>query len=202
MNKYLIEFIGTFFLVLVVALTGNPLAIGALLIVMVYAGGHISGAHYNPAVTFAMYLIGKIKKDDAIKYVGIQLIAGFVAAVVYSFLKGKFFVPEPAAHTSWMTAFVVEALFTFLLVHTILRVAVSDKVKGNDYFGLAIGLALFVGAAAGGPISAGVYNPAVGVGPLLLDFTKLSTREPNILLYVVGPLAGAALASYVYKQKG
>ncbi len=202
MNKYIVEFIGTFFLVLVVALTGNPLAIGAFLIAMVYAGGYISGAHYNPAVTFAMYLIGKIKQDEAVKYIGIQMIAGLVAAILYSFLKGRFFLPEPAAQTTWLNAFVIEVLFTFLLVHTILRVAVSDKVKGNNYFGMAIGLALLVGAFAGGPISGGVYNPAVGVSPLVLDLANMSGHAPHMLLYILGPLAGAGLASYVYKQKG
>jgi len=201
MNKYLVEFIGTFFLVLVVALTGNPLAIGAFLIAMIYAGGYISGAHYNPAVTLAIYLSGKIKQAEAVKYVIVQMIAGFAAAVVYSLLQGELFLPQPALQTPWVNAFVVEVLFTFLLVHTILRVAVSDKVKGNNYFGIAIGLALLAGAFAGGPISGGAYNPAVGVSPLLLDLANISTHLPTILLYILGPLVGAALASFVYKLR-
>jgi aquaporin Z len=196
-SKYIIEFIGTFFLVLVVALTGNPLAIGGFLAAMVYAGGPISGGHYNPAVTFGIYLSRKISQIEALKYVGIQMLAGLVAAGVFAFVHGSLFLPQPAAHISLLNAFLIEVLFTFLLVHTILRVAADDRVKGNQYFGLAIGLALMAGAFAGGPISGGAYNPAVGVSPLLLDVTHLQQHFPLILLYVFGPTVGAGLASWV-----
>ncbi len=198
MKKYLIEFIGTFFLVLVVALTGNPLAIGGFLIAMVYAGGYISGAHYNPAVTFTLLLSKKIKSDEAVRYMIIQMIAGVCAAAMYYLLKGVLFIPQPAVGVSLITALIVEIVFTFLLTHTILRVAASNEVKNNQYFGLAIGLALMVGAFAGGPISGGAYNPAVGVGPLLFDLSHFGQHLPSAILYIVGPCIGGALASIVY----
>ncbi len=200
MKKYLVEFIGTFFLVLVVALTGNPLAIGGFLIAMVYAGGYISGAHYNPAVTLSLFLARKIKPEEAIRYVITQMIAGFCAAAMLYFLKGTLFLPHPAVGTSMVTAFIVEILFTFLLAHTILRVAASNEVKNNQYFGLAIGLALMAGAFAGGPISGGAYNPAVGVSPLLFDLEHLSQHLPLIVLYTAGPCIGGALASLVWQK--
>src|SRR5258708_772858 len=120
MKKYLIEFIGTFFLVLVVAMTGNPLAIGAFLVAMVYAGGPISGAHYNHAVTLAVHLVGKISRQEALKYIGTQFVAAIAAAAVYFSLHQTLFLPHPAVQTSFVTAFLIELLFTFLLVHTIL----------------------------------------------------------------------------------
>jgi aquaporin Z len=200
MKKYVVEFIGTFFLVLIVALTGNPLAIGGFLIAMVYAGGYISGAHYNPAVTLCLFLAKKIKPDEAARYVAIQMIAGICASAMFSFLKGTVFIPQPAVGTSLLPAFVVEILFTFLLTHTILRVAASSEVKNNQYFGLAIGLALMVGAFAGGPISGGAYNPAVGVSPLLFDIAHLGQHLPLILLYTIGPCIGGALASLVWQK--
>lgn len=197
MKKYIAEFIGTFFLVLTVALTGNPLAIGGVLIAMVYAGGAISGAHYNPAVTFALFLYKKISQQEAIKYVAAQMLAGILAAATFSLLHGGIFFPHPAANVPFVTALINESVFTFLLVYTILRVAASNETKNNQYFGLAIGLALMVGAFAGGPISGGAYNPAVGVGPLLFDILHIDAHLSEVVLYIVGPLVGAAIATYV-----
>src|SRR5258708_4253160 len=109
MKKYLTEFIGTFFLVLVVALTGNPLAIGGVLIAMVYAGGSISGAHYNPAVTFALFLDKKISQQEAFKYIATQMLAGILAAAMFSLLHGGIFLPHPAANIPFVTALINES---------------------------------------------------------------------------------------------
>src|SRR4029078_495727 len=88
MRKYITEFIGTFFLVLVVALTGNALAIGATLMVMIFAGGHVSGAHYNPAVTLAVLIRGKVTSQDAIIYMVVQVIAAIIAALIAKWYMG------------------------------------------------------------------------------------------------------------------
>jgi len=196
-TKLLTEFLGTFFLVTVVSFTGNPLAIGGVLLVLVYSGGHISGAHYNPAVTLAMYLRKKISQTDALYYVAVQMLGAIAAAALYLFTHQVFFIPQPSAQTTLPIAFVLELIFTFLLVRTILSVAADSRVKGNQYFGLAIGAALFVGATAAGPLSGGAFNPAVGVGPLLLDINHLSNHLPLIVLYIAGPLAGGALAAII-----
>ncbi len=193
-NKLLAEFLGTFFLVTVVAMTGNPLAIGAILMVMVYAGGPVSGAHYNPAVTFAMFLKKQISARDGMLYVLVQAVGGLLAAALFFFLKGSYFSPQPAAETSWLVALLIEILFTFLLVNTIIHVT-DAKTKGNSYFGLAIGAALFIGATVGGPISGGAFNPVVGIAPWVFHVSELSSHLPLILLYLVGPLAGASLAA-------
>ena len=200
MKKYIVEFVGTFFLVFTVALTGNPIAIGFVLVAMVYMGGYISGAHYNPAVTFGLLVSGNIKWEEAKKYMAAQLFGGFVAAGIYSLVQKNFFVPTPGENVSMFSAFVIEVLFTFALVSVVHHVAVSPKVKGNQYYGLAIGMTLLAAAFAGGPISGGAFNPAVGVSPLVYDIASVTSHVSSILLYSAGPLLGGALAGWVYKQ--
>ena len=201
MNKYLIEFIGTFFLVLVVSLSeGNPLAIGAVIIALVYAGGYISGAHYNPAVTLAIYLRGKIEADEAVKYTAVQVLGATTGAVVYSLIQRSAFVPFPAGLTNSVSVFMVEALFTCSLAFTVLQVATSGKTKGNQYYGLAISAVLVAGIFAGGAISGGVYNPAVLLGSVLTDLSNISANFSNLIIYLVAQTAGAALAAFLYKK--
>ena len=201
MNKYLIEFIGTFFLVLVVSLSeGNPLAIGAVIIALVYAGGYISGAHYNPAVTLAIYLRGKIEADEAVKYTAVQVLGATTGAVVYSLIQRSAFVPFPAGLTNSVSVFMVEALFTCSLAFTVLQVATSGKTKGNQYYGLAISAVLVAGIFAGGAISGGVYNPAVWLGSVLTDLSNISANFSNLIIYLVAQTAGAALAAFLYKK--
>ena len=201
MKKYINEFIGTFFLVLTIALTGNPIAIGFVLTVLVYMGGYISGAHYNPAVTLAMLLVKKIDKGEAMKYIIAQLLGGFIAAGIFYLIHGSNFMPAIDVNASWSSAFLLEVLFTFLLASVVLNVAATDKTKGNDYFGLAIGMTVLVGAFAAGPISGGVFNPAVAVGPMLIDIGHIGTHLNNLIIYIIAQSLGAALAATVYKLK-
>jgi len=199
MKNYLVELIGTFFLVLVIGLTGNPIAIGCILMVMVYMGGHVSGAHYNPAVTMAILMRGKIEGKDAMMYMVFQVLGAMLAAVVYYVLSGSTFVPAPAAEAGAMKALIVEGLFTFALVSVILNVATHSKTEGNSYYGLAIGFTILAAAFAGGGISGGAYNPAVGTGPILIDMIMGGGSIGNIWIYLVGPFAGAALAALAFK---
>lgn len=196
------EFIGTFFLVLTIALTGNPIAIGAVLVAMVYMGGYISGAQYNPAVTLAVLMRGKMSSRDAIAYMFTQIIGGTFAALTYSLISNKPFVPNLGARVDTISALTLEILFTFALASVVLHVATSKRNTDNHYYGLAIGLTVMAGAFATGPISGGVLNPAVAVGPILLDVKDLSHNLPHLLIYIVGPLAGGALAAVVYKFVG
>jgi aquaporin Z len=195
MPKLLTEFVGTFFLVIVVALTGNPLAIGALLMVMVYMGGHISGAHYNPAVTVGLLMSGKIKNGDAIGYIVAQLLWAFVAAAVAFWLSGKALVPMMGAGFDSGQALLVEILFTFALVSVVLNVACTKKTEGNSYYGLAIGFTVLAAAFAGGAISGGAFNPAVGVSPLLFDMVRSGVSHSHLWIYIVWPVVGGVLAS-------
>ena len=206
MNKYVVEFIGTFFLVFTIGNVviapgaGNlaPLAIGGVLMVMIFAGGHISGAHYNPAVTLAVFLRGKCDAKDVGPYLGAQILASIIAGGSVLFLKG----PEAVAKIAAMDlsaklpqAILAEFLFTFALAFVVLNVATAKGTEGNSFYGLAIGFTVMVGAFAVGGISGGVFNPAVAVGISVMGLSSWA----NIWVYLVANLAGGALAAGVYK---
>lgn len=200
MNKQLVtEFIGTFFLVLIIALTGDPVAIGLGLVALVYMGGYISGAHYNPAVTIGLWVSGAIDRKTAIRYVWTQMGAGIMAALVYFQLMGEQFLPAPGKRAPLSAAYLVEILFTFALVSVIHHVAVSKKAQGNQYYGLSIGMTLLAAVTAGGPISGGAFNPAVGAAPLLVNISGIPDAISTIMLYVLGPVIGGVLAGWFYK---
>lgn len=198
-KRCLIEFLGTFFLVLVIALTGNPLAIGVTLTALVYMGGYLSGAHYNPAVTLAILINKKITIRIALYYMITQFLAGFLAAAVFFFIQGHKFIPQPEKNTGTLAVFLVEVLFTFLLAFVVLHVAATKKTQGNHYFGLAIGFTLMAGVFAGGPISGGVFNPAVALGPFFFDFPNITNHLIIITIYLLGSFLGGTFAGLLYK---
>src|SRR6478736_4905187 len=184
MRKYITEFIGTFFLVLVVALTGNALAIGATLMVMIFAGGHISGAHYNPAVTLAVWIRGKVTAQDAIAYMAVQIIAAIVAALIAKWYMGD----------KVVKAFIGELIGTFALAYVVLNVATSKGTTGNSFYGLAIGFTVFAMATAFGAVSGGAFNPAVATGATVVGAFALK----NIWIYLIACFGGGFLAALVF----
>jgi aquaporin Z len=208
-KAYVTEFIGTFFLVLTVGLviTGGktdqpfvlaPLAIGSSLMIMVYMGGAISGGHYNPAVSLAVFLRGKLKSKDFIFYLTAQLVGAVAASLMVYSILGKTFAPAPAPGVHAIRALLVEFLFTFALALVVLNTATAPQTEGNSYFGLAIGFTVVVGAIAGGGISGGAFNPAVGTGPILVSTVFGDGTLANWWIYLVGPFAGGAAAAAVY----
>ncbi len=200
MNKYIIELIGTLFLTLVAATTGNPIAIGVVLCALVYAGGPISGGHYNPAVTVGLLIRGKIKVIEGLFYIISQALGGFIAAILVYFLNGKqYFVPTPPAGSTLSMIYTSELVFTFLLVFVILHVATSEKTKGNQYFGLAIGFALMAAVYAASRYSGGVLNPAIGFGLIFYNVKEISSNMTNLLVYLTAPTLGGVLAGTVYR---
>lgn len=199
--KLIAEFLGTFFLMTVVSFSGNPLAIGAVLAALVYSSGHISGAHFNPAVTFAFYLKKVLTAKEAWSYVAAQFLGGVAAVLFYTSVYSQRFSPQPSNDTSMIVALAVEIFFTFLLVRTILFVASDVRLKGNQFFGLAIGAALMVGAIVAGPVSGGALNPVVGIVPQLFTIPKPITAASLIFLYTVGPLVGGWLAYTLDKKQ-
>lgn len=201
MNKYIVEFIGTFFLVLTVGCTVipaaagviAPLAIGAALMVMVFAGGHISGGHYNPAVTLAVFLRGKCPAGDVIPYWIAQILAGIAAAFVAVYLCGKSGTPMEIKDIPM--AMVAEFLFTFALAFVVLNVATAKGTANNSFYGLAIGMTVMTGAFAVGSISGGAFNPAVAVGIGVMKLVNIS----QIWIHIVADLVGGAVAALTFK---
>jgi aquaporin Z len=215
MNKLLTEFIGTFFLVLVIALSVPsagmmaPLAIGLMLMAMVYMGGPISGAHYNPAVTLAILIRGAISLPLAIQYMVVQLAAAVLAALI-----GQMALNRAVAPAAWdlkveghgmFPVWLAEILFTFALALVVLNVATVKRTSANSYYGLAIGMTVTAGAYAVGNISGAAFNPAVGVGMNLVKWMKDPVADNaraalnSVPLYLLAPMAGAALAAVVFK---
>ena len=205
MRNLVTEFIGTFFLVFTVCLTVTgevpmaPLAIGCSLMVMVYMGGHISGGHYNPAVSLAVLLRGKMPGKDFIPYVVAQVLGAIVAAYLSSLIFGRTIPIAPSANASVLAALLVEILFTFALALVVLNVATHPDVNGNSFYGLAIGFTIVVAAFAGGGISGGAFNPAVGTGITVVHALLGGGSFASWWLYLVGPFVGGALAAVVYK---
>ena len=204
MNKYIIEFLGTFFLVLIIGLSQNPVAIGLGLAVLVYMGAHISGAHYNPVVSLAMLINDQIELKEFSFYLASQLL-GSVVATYFIVLLGNDF--EVISNTNDISSFfIAEILFTFLLVFVILNVALSKNLKGNQFYGLAIGLTVTAGAFTVGDISGAVFNPAVSFGPSLFSFIDPQVVGANIsssdffIYYLISGIIGSVIASYLYKK--
>jgi aquaporin Z len=200
MNKYIAEFIGTFFLVLTIGCTvmsgGTgvipPLAIGSTLMVMVYAGGHISGAHYNPAVTLAVFMRGRSPAKDVVPYMAAQVLGSLAAAAIASFLRPDFV--ATAIHAEFHRVAIAEFFFTFALAYVVLNVATAKGTQGNSFYGLAIGFTVLVAAFAVGDISGGAFNPAVAVGAASLGFVTWAT----VWVHVLAEFAGAATAAITF----
>jgi aquaporin Z len=209
MRKWLTEFIGTFFLILSICLsvlTDAPLAalsIGATLMVMVYMGGHVSGAHYNPAVSLAVLLRGKLTIPDFILYIVSQVLGALAAALMAHVILGhtakSTFAVAPGPGASTASALLVEILYTFALALVVLNVATSKRTEGNSYYGLAIGFTVTAGAIAAGGISGGAFNPAVGTGPTVIHAMVHGGSLANLWIYWVGPLLGGVLAAGVFR---
>ena len=201
MNKYFTEFIGTMFLVLVVGIAaiggaaGNlaPLAIGSILMVMIFAGGHVSGAHYNPAVTLAVLIRGRITMGDAITYwiaqTGGALAAWALATFIFN-VEG----PDTSAVKSVSQGLGAEILGTFALGYVVLNTATAKGTSGNGFYGLAIGFTVIACAFTFGGFSGGAFNPAVALGACLMK----GFIWADLWIYLVGNLVGGALAAIVF----
>lgn len=203
MAKLLTEFVGTFVFLSVIALSGPigplaPLAIGSVLMVMVYMGGHISGAHYNPAVSFGLFLRQKLGARDLIAYWITQLVAAALAFIFGYLVSGHSPGIHPGPKVNLFSALAVETLYAAALVLVVLNTAATKATHGNSFYGLAIGFAVVIGAFAGGPISGGAFNPAIGFGATLGGALFAGGSWGDLWLYVVGGLVGGAIGAGIH----
>jgi aquaporin Z len=202
-QKLVAEFIGTFFLVFTVGMAViDPgagdfagLAIGTVLAVMIFATGHISGGHLNPAVTLGVLLRGKISVNDAVGYWVVQVAAGIVAAIVVMIMKPEMPAEALVSSVDVVPGLLAEALFTFALVFVVLNVATAKGTEGNSFYGFAIGFTVVAGAYAVGSISGGAFNPAVTVGGTIMNIFALG----NIWIYLVAQIAAGAAAAFAFR---
>ncbi|MGH7882697.1 MAG: aquaporin [Candidatus Dormibacteraceae bacterium] len=201
--KLLTEFVGTFVFLSVIALSGPigplaPLAIGSALMVMVYMGGHVSGGHYNPAVSLGVFLRRELGLGLLIAYWFAQL-AGSVAAFGFGYLVSNH-TPgiHPGSGVTLPSALAIETVFTMVLVLVVLNVAATKAIQGNSFYGLAIGFAIVIAAFAGGGISGGAFNPAIGFGATLGGVLFAGGSWQYLWIYIVGPAAGAVIAAVIH----
>jgi aquaporin Z len=205
MNKLsrslVVECIGAFFLVFTIGMVviepgaGDlaPLAIGAALMVMIFAGGHISGGHYNPAVSLALLVRGRISLTEWAAYAVAQVLGAVVASLLVLFLKGGATVTPITPDVT--RALVAEFLFTFALCYVVLNVATAKGTANNSFYGLAIGFTVLTGAYAVGGVSGGAFNPAVAVGLTVMGISPLA----NIWIYLLANLLGGAAAGVLFR---
>ena len=201
MKKYVVELLGTFFLVFTIGNTvipegGRalaPLAIGLSLMVMIFAGGHISGGHFNPAVTLAVWLRGKCDAKDVVPYIASQIIGAVLAAFVVLYLQGTKGTP---GDVKLGQAFVAELLGTLALAWVVLNVATTKANANNSFYGLAIGMTVTAMAFALGPISGAAFNPAVAIGAVAMGLIK----GGNLWLYLVACSLGGVIAAQLFQS--
>ena len=194
------EFLGTFFIVLAVAITSNPFAIAAMVMAWMYIGGHVSGAHYNPLVSLSMVLVNKLSWRNFGLYVLAQILGGISAFAMNFYLRGVILLPQPSVNATLFKAFIVEVVLSTILALVVLNVVFLDKYKNNPMFGFAIGFTILALAFVGSPISGGLFNPAISLGANIFALIKgMSIVAENLLMYVSGALLGGFLAAYLFK---
>ena len=198
-RKLVVEFVGMFLFVFTVGMATSkagagalaPLAIGSVLMVMVFAGGHVSGGHFNPAVSTAVYLRGRMAQNELVAYLVTQFVAAVLAGLVARYVGGH------ESHLNVASAgkmLVAEFLFTFALVWVVLHVATSRGTDGNSFYGLAIGFTVVAGAYAVGGTSGGAFNPAIALGAMVTGLFQWS----NIWIYLIADFLGAAAAAWLF----
>jgi aquaporin Z len=205
LNKAIVEFIGAFFLIFTIGMTVvapgvppgfAPLAIGSALMVMIFAGGHISGGHFNPAVSLAVFLRGKATLNDTITYWVAQILAAIVAGFLVIFMKSFQSPPAPTTlDPAPVPALIGEFLFTFALCWVVLNAATARGTSGNSFYGLAIGFTVLTGAYAVGAVSGGAFNPAVVIGAAVMGLITWS----GIWIHLIGNILGAVVAAYAFR---
>lgn len=199
-RKILVEGLGTFFLMLTVgqvvlspgAGAFGPLAVGGVLTAMVYTAYHISGAHYNPAITIAVFIRGKATVHELIGYIICQLVAASVAALIVLWMKqgGPLTLPD----LDLPRALAAEFIFTFALAFVVLNVAFARGIESNAYYGLAIGITVMAGMYAVSSISGAAFNPAVTVGSYILG----GLGGMDTVLYGIVQIAAGVAAAAVF----
>jgi aquaporin Z len=198
-RKLTVEFIGMFIFAFTVGMATNklgagalaPLAIGSILMVMVFAGGHVSGGHYNPAVSTAVFVRGRMAANEYAAYLVTQFVAAILGGLAVRYVGGHQ-THAPVASDGKML--VAEFIFTFALAWVVLHVATASGTVGNSFYGLAIGFTVVAGAFAVGGTSGGAFNPAIAVGAMVTGLLAWG----HLWVYLLAEFVGAAAAAYAF----
>ena len=199
-RKLTVEFVGMFIFMFTVGMASTktgagalaPLAIGSILMVMVFSGGHVSGGHFNPAVSTAVFLRGRMAANEFVSYIVTQVVAVVLAGLLVRYVGGGR-IPHALVGSS-TKMLIVEFIFTFALAWVVLNVATARGTEGNSFYGLAIGFTVLAGAYAVGGISGAAFNPAIAIGAMVTGLLEWS----NIWIYLIADILGAAMAAYLF----
>ncbi|MDZ4747966.1 MAG: aquaporin [Saprospiraceae bacterium] len=204
-RKYVVEFFGTFFLVMTLCMLNagdhsqfGPMAAGVMLIAMMYGGYHISGGHFNPAVSVATYLRGKLNSGDLLPYIVAQFLGGTLASMLAGFLLSATGAPVPSPkELEIVPALIAELLGTLLFVYVFLNLTTIKKTAGNAFYGIAIGFTFMAILYTFTDVSGGAFNPAVALGITMANLTSWETIWIFPVANFVGGILAAFLSQYV-----
>ncbi len=196
MKRYAMEFVGTFFLTVAISLMGNPAAIGLMLMAMIYVGGHISGANFNPAISFVCMMQNRLNATEMAKYIAAQTLGALLAVCFFYMVTNTSFALDIIPDTPVLMPMVMEALFVLLFAWVYLTMNLMNRYKDTAMPGLVLGLTLCVIAMAGG-----LFNPAVALASMVCNAIKdggAAIGFGSVIVYIVGPMIGALGASYMF----
>jgi len=195
MKRYAMEFVGTFFLTVAISLIGNPITIGLMLMAMIYVGGHISGAHFNPAISFACFIQNRIKIDEMFMYIAAQSLGAVLALCFFMMITNNNFTLDMVPGSPIAGPMAIEALMVLVLCWVYLMMNVSNRYKDTAIAGIVIGLTLMAIVSAGS-----LFNPAVAIASMVCSIIKDGScgGASSIMVYIVGPLLGGLAGSFVF----
>jgi len=195
MKQYAMEFIGTFFLTLAISLVGNPITVGLMLMAMIYVGGHVSGAHFNPAISFACFIHNRMQLAEMGMYIVAQSLGAIGALWFFMIVTNNTFALDMVPESPLFGPMMIEALMVLVLCWVYLMMNVSNRYKDTAIAGIVLGLTLMAIASAGS-----LFNPAVAIASLLCNFIKEGSfgDMTSVLVYIAGPLLGAFASSFIY----
>ena len=196
MKRCAMEFVGTFFLTVAISLMANPIAVGLTLMAMIYAGGHISGAHFNPAVSFACLIQNRLSSHHMAKYILAQSLGALLALCFFSFVTEGSFTLDVIPGTPFVAPMLIEALLTMMFVWMYLNMNFG-RYKDTVMPGIVLGLTLLAIASS---YTGGLFNPAVGIASMVCSMFKdgSSAVMGSVMVYLVGPMLGGLGASFMY----
>lgn len=199
-NKYLIECIGSYFLVLAYGLSGEAIAIGFMLSALIYVGALTSGAHFNPAISMSAFFLKKLSGTELFGYIVAQIVGAFLAASTILFVSSLVYYVEPPINSGFYQQLGIETLLAFMLTLTALVAWIGNPShKSVATYSLVMGFVLVASVMIGQNISGAILNPAISIGTSILDYFLGGASYQDIITYTIAPIFGASIATFVYK---
>ena len=177
-----------------------PVAVGFVMIALIYAFGHISGAHFNPSITIAVYIRGFITISDAFIFILVQLIGGFIGALCAWLITGiqPYIEPGNKYKDRYGSVFVIEFIYAFAIAIVVINVATTEAQRGNFFYGVSIGMCICAAVASAQKISGGAFNPAVGTALSITNVMRDHGTFKYIWIYWIGPIGGGVFGGLSY----